>query len=216
VNKIELALCKAIEPTLAAQGFKLNRSLGGFFRYGTYGFDDFLVVDKGTAQFGPGEHEIGCPCGIRHDRIEVPWNSLGFIHGESNKLTTATLVLGFPRGSAAPALRVSIRNREGDLAIVARSLEATFVECALPFYARFSDLREVESFANDRPLADLSPYTFGLPLEHRAMRSLLLAKAVRPDRYPIVRAAFLNSEKKTMFPRDRCLEMLATVDGLTV
>ncbi len=216
MNKIELALCRAIEPALAAHGFKLERSHGGFFRYCTYGFDDFLVVDQGTALFGPGEHEIGCPCGIRHDRIEIPWNSLGFIYGESNRLRTATVVLGFPRGRAAPALRVSLGNRDDDLASVARALEATFVECALPFYARFKDLRQVESFANGRPLADLSPYTLGLPLEHRAMRSLLLAKAVNPDRYPVVRAAFLNSDKKTMFPRDRCLEMLATVDELAV
>jgi hypothetical protein len=74
----------------------------------------------------------------------------------------------------------------------------------------------LEAFANANPLADIPRFTLGLPLEHRAMRSLLLAKAVNPGRYALVRHAFVNSTQKTLFPRERCMDMLRRVDEMVV
>jgi hypothetical protein len=40
---------------------------------------------------------------IRHDRIEVPWNTLGMVYDyEEAQQQTATLVFGQPRGPAPP------------------------------------------------------------------------------------------------------------------
>jgi hypothetical protein len=216
LNKIERAICRAIEPTLASHGFLLIREAGGFYRQRPFGFDDFLVVDQGTATFGPGIHQIGCPCGVRHDRIEIPWNSFGFIYGEENQKRTATIILGFPRGRASRPLSVHSDDFDNSVSTAAEQLRHTFLERALPFYDRFADLAEIEQLANEHPLSDVSPYTFGLPLEHRAMRGLLLAKAANPSRYQLVRSAFLSSGKKTLFPREECLEMLNVIDALVV
>jgi hypothetical protein len=214
VDRIERALCKEIAPVLEASGFALRKNWGYFVRSTAYGHDAFVVVNKGTASgsfFG-----VGLVIDVRHDRIEVPWNRLGFIYGDDNQKQTTTLVLGYPprqRGHKASVMKVTPATMKDDIVRVAREIESAFTERALPFYRRFCDLKEIEALANEVPLADLAPYTVGLPMEDRAMRSLLLAKAVNPARYAAVREAFVTLDQG-MFPREKRLEMLRRVDEM--
>lgn len=214
MDRIERAICKKIEPLLKQHGFLLHKEWGYFVRLQPYGHDAFLVVNKGTAGVGPRHFEINTPCGIRHDRIEIPWNTLGLVYGEG-QLQTDTLVLGFPRGMKAPPLKVMPVTTDEDIARIAAETEAVFTQTALPFYERFADLRAIEELANKQPLADFMPYTVGLVMEHRAMRSLLLAKAVNPQRYAVVRETFIQLDKG-MFPRERRLQMLQRVDEMVL
>lgn len=213
MDRIERAICKKIEPLLMQHGFSLHKEWGYFVRPQAYGHDAFLVVNKGTAGVGPRHFEIGPHCSIRHDRIERAWNTLGLVYGEENQAQTPTLVLGFPRGMKAPPLKVMPATMDEDIARIATETEAIFTQTALPFYARFADLRAIEELANKQPLADFMPYTVGLPMEHRAMRSLLLAKAVNPQQYAAVREEFIRQDKG-MFPRERRLQMLQRVDEM--
>lgn len=174
-----------------------------------------LVVNKGTAGLGARHFEIGAHCSIRHDIVERPWNTLGLVYGEENQLQTSTLVLGFPRGMNAPPLKIMPTTMKEDIAKIAAETERVFVEKALPFYARFADIRAIEELANKNPLAEIMPYTVGGPMEHRAMRSLLLAKVVNPQRYASVRETFLKLDQG-MFPREKRLEMLRRVDEMAL
>ncbi|MBK7617016.1 MAG: hypothetical protein IPJ08_22200 [Burkholderiales bacterium] len=214
MDRIERAICKKIEPLLKQHGFSLHKEWGYFVRVQPYGHDALLVVNKGTAGVGPRHFEINTPCGIRHDRIEIPWNTLGMVYGEG-QLQTDTLMLGFPRGMTAPTLKVMPATMDEDIARIAAETEAVFTKTALPFYERFADLRAIEELANKQPLADFMPYTVGLPIEHRGMRSLLLAKAVNPQRYPAVRETFIQLDKG-MFPREKRLQMLQRVDEMVL
>ena len=214
MDRIERAICKKIEPLLKQHGFSLHKEWGYFVRQQPYGHDAFLVVNKGTAGVGPRHFEINTPCGIRHDRIETPWNTLGMVYGEG-QLQTHTLVLGFPRGMKAPSLKVTPATMNEDIARIAAETEAVFTQVALAFYERFADLCAIEELANKRPLADFMPYTVGLAMEDRAMRSLLLAKAVNPQRYAAVRETFIQLDKG-MFPRDKRLQMLQRVDDMVL
>jgi hypothetical protein len=215
MDRIERAICKKIEPLLKQHGFSLSKEWGYFVRSQPYGHDAFLVVNKGTAGAGPRHFEIGPHCEIRHDRIETPWNTLGMVYGEDNQRQTSTLVLGFPRGMKAPPLKLMPATMNEDIALIAAETEAVFTQMALPFYQHFADLRAIEELANKQPLADLMPYTVGLPMEHRAMRSLLLAKAVNPQRYVSVRETFIQLDKG-MFPREKRLEILRRVDEMVL
>lgn len=194
-------------------GFELDDGWGHFVRRQSYGHDAMLIVNQGSARFGPRHFEIGLPCEIRHDLIEVPWNTLGLVYGEENQLRTPTLVLGFPRGMQAKPPMVALGWLKEDIARAAKEAEDVFLTKALPFYERFADLRAIEKLANEKPLADLLPYTVGGPIEDRAMRSLLLAKAVNPERYALVRETFVTLDKG-MFPREKRLEMLRRVDEM--
>lgn len=216
MDRIERALCKAVSSFVESSGFALRKDWGCFVRDTAFGFDAFLVINEGTAS---GSHfGIGLVIGSRHDRIEVPWNTLGFIYGDENRRQTKTLVLGYPprqRGLEAPVMKIAPATMKDDIARAAREIEFAFKERALPFYQHFSDLAQIEALANKAPLADLAPYTVGLPIEHRAMRSLLLAKAVNPARYAAVREAFVTLDQG-MFPREKRLEMLRRVDAMTL
>jgi len=195
-------------------GFALHKGWGHFVRPQPYGHDAFLVVNKGTAG-GARHFEINTPCGIRHDRIEIAWNSLGLVYGEDNQAQTATLVLGFPRGIKATPLKVMPATMDEDIARIAAETESVFTQTALPFYERYADLSAIEDLANEQPLADFMPYTVGLAMEDRAMRSLLLAKAVNPERYAQVREEFIRQDKG-MFPREKRLQMLQRVDDMVL
>jgi hypothetical protein len=215
MDRIERAICKKLEPLLKQHGFVLVKERGGFVRAQPYGSDDMLCVNMGTSAIGERHFFIGIHFAIRHDRIEVPWNTLGLVYGEDNQRMTPTLVFGFPRPRNLPTLKIFPGSFDEDVAAVAAEGQSLFLTKGLPFFAEYSDLVAVEALANRRPLADLDPYTVGGPMEHRAMRSLLLAKAVNQGVYAAVREAFVRLDKG-MFPREQRLAMLAKVDAMTL
>jgi hypothetical protein len=136
------------------------------------------------------------------------------VHGEDNQQQTWTVMLSRPGN--LPSWKVFPATLAADAARLAEEIVPFFEQKALPFYQRFADLKEAEALANTIPMADgakLAPLSVG-PLDHQAMRSLLLAKAVNPVRYPQVREAFISSPKKTLFPRDKCLQMVARIDAM--
>ena len=114
-----------------------------------------------------------------------------------------------------PTLKVMPVTMNDDIARVAQEIETVFLQKGLPFYERFADLHVIEELANKSPLADIAPYGAGGPMEHRAMRSLLLAKAVNPQRYAAVRETFIQLDKG-MFPREKRLQMLQRVDEMVL
>lgn len=211
MDRIEKAVCKLLAPTLKRHGFELRKDQGYFVRDQPYGFDALLVVNQGMAQGG--FFEISFSFRIRHDRVEVPWNTLDLVYGEEAQKETTTLGLITPRGRQAAPLKITPASMEADVANVACEIETLFVQAALPFYQRFADLTEIEALANKTPLADIDPYGVGGPMEHRAMRSLLLAKAANPERYAAVRDTFVTLDKG-MFPREKRMEMLQRVDEM--
>lgn len=212
MDRIERAICKPLGPLLQQHGFELQSTRGGFVRKQPYGTDEVMVVNQGTAAPGPRHFEISIHFRIRHDSVEVPWNTLGMVYGEG-QLETPTLVYGFPRPRNLPTLKLRPETMAQDVAAVAAEGEALFLNAGLPFFSKFADLASVEAFANEHPLADLHPYTVGGPMEHRAMRSLILAKLVNPGRYAAVREEFIRLDKG-MFPREHRLAMLAKVDAM--
>lgn len=210
MDRVERAICKVLQPALRQQGFELRKDWGYFVRDQGYGFDALLVVNQGTAK---GRFfEIKCYAEVRHDRIEVPWNTLGLVYGEDNQRQTWTLNYKDMGGLQAVPMQVAPESMAADVERIGQQIEALFVQKALPFYQRFGDLREVEEWANKKPLVDTNPSAGG-PMEHRAMRSLLLAKAVNPERYAAVREAFVTLDKG-MFPREKRMEMLRRVDEM--
>lgn len=214
MDRIERALYKRIEPLLKQHGFALHKDWGIYVRPRPYGHDAVLVVNQGTAGVGPRHFEIRPYFHVRHDSIEVPWNTLGMVYGEG-QLETATLSYISPRPANEPTLKVMPASMDEDIARVAQEIEAVFLQKGLPFYERFADLNAIEELANKAPLADILPYGVGGPMEHRAMRSLLLAKAVSPQRYAAVREEFIRQDKG-MFPRERRLQMLQRVDDMVL
>jgi hypothetical protein len=215
MDRLERTVCRKLETLLAPSGFTLHQAWGFFVRPQPYGHDAFMVVNQGTAGVGPRHFELAPHCSVRHDCIEVPWNSLGLVYGAENQLQTATLVLGFPRGMQAPPLKVFPATRRDDLARVAEECYSVFIQHALPFFERFANVAAIEKLANDHPLQDIAPYTVGGPMEHRGMRSLLLAKTINPSRYATVRELFVHLDKG-MFPRERRMEMLQKIDAIVV
>ena len=212
MNSLESAIARAMSAPLKAAGFILKRGWNSFIRRTTYGHDQLTVVDQGTAAPGPRHHEISIHCAVRHEDVENPWNTLALVYGDGQP-QTSTLVLGFPRGMAAPSLKVFAESRDADVARVANEGIAIFRDIAVPFYQRFSDLHAVEAFVNAKPLEDLWPYTVGLAMEHRAFRSMILAKLVNPNRYASIREQFL-ARNVGIFPVERRLAMLAQVDAM--
>ncbi|USX18315.1 hypothetical protein NHH82_20890 [Oxalobacteraceae bacterium OTU3REALA1] len=213
MDKIERAIAQAFTPELVAHGFELKRDWGSFVRRQPYGFDALVVVNQGSASTE--YFEIACYGHIHHDRIEIPWNTSGFIYGEDNQQQTWTVLLSRPKNQ--PHWKIFPASLAADAANVALEIAAYFSQYALPFYQRFADVSEVEMLANTIPMVDsakLSPYSVGGPLDHQAMRSLLLAKAVNPERYAQVREAFITSPKKTLFPRDKCMKMVERIDAM--
>lgn len=210
MDRIERALCKRIEPLLLQHGFSLHKAWGYFIRPQPYGYDAFLVVNQGTAK---GHFfEIKCYAEVRHDRIEIPWNTLGLVYGEDNQRQTWTLNYKDMAGPQAELMQIAPESMATDAERTGQQVVALFVQKALSFYQRFGDLREVEEWVNKKPLADINPSAGG-PMEDRAMRSLLLAKAVNPQRYAVVRETFIQLDKG-MFPRERRMEMLRRVDEM--
>lgn len=214
MDRIERAIYKKIEPLLKQHGFSLHKDWGIYVRPQPYGHDAVLVVNQGTAGVGPRHFEIRPYFHIRHDSIEVPWNTLGMVYGEG-QLQTATLSYISPRPMNEPTLKVMPVTMNDDIARVAQEIETVFLQKGLPFYERFADLHVIEELANKSPLADIAPYGVGGPMEHRAMRSLLLAKAVNPQRYAAVRETFIQLDKG-MFPREKRLQMLQRVDEMVL
>lgn len=210
MNRIERAICKVLQPILAAQGFMLNKEWGYFVRKQPYGFDALAAVNQGTAK---GHFfEINCYAKVRHDRIELPWNTLGMVYGEDNQLQTWTLLYKGRADPKLPLLKVNPESMAADVEHVASEIAEFFVQQAQPFYQRFGDLIAVEEWANKTPLAELNPSAGG-PMEDRAMRALLLAKAVNPGRYASVRETFIALDQG-MFPRERRMQMLQRVDDM--
>ncbi|MFG5775757.1 hypothetical protein ACFIQF_01665 [Comamonas sp. J-3] len=210
MDRIERAICNTMQATLKRYGFELCKDWGYFVRNQGYGHDAFLVVNQGTAK---GRFfEIKCYVEVRHDRIEIPWNTLGMVYGEDNQRQTWTLNWRPPLGQDAVPMHVVPESMNEDAARIGQELSNVFEQRALPFYQRFGDLAEVEEWVNKKPLADTNPSAGG-PIEHLAMRSLLLAKAVNPQRYAAVREAFIQMDKG-MFPRERRIQMLQKVDSM--
>lgn len=212
MSPLERAIARKVAPQLKQAGFALVAGWNAFVRETDYGNDCLGIVNKGTAAPGPIHNEISIHCSIRHDAVEIPWNTIGLVYGEG-QLQTATLVLGFPRGVAAPKLKVFTQTKDADIDRIANEGLAIFHEVAVPFFSRFQNLREIEALANAHPLEDITPFTVGLAMEHRAFRSLILARLVNPDRYGQIRAKFLDGNVG-MFPPERRLAMLAKVDAL--
>lgn len=212
MDRLERAICNALQPMLHQQGFELNKAWGYFVRKQPYGFDALLVVNQGTAKGRC--FDIKCYAQIRHDRIEIPWNTFGFVYGEDNQKQTWTLNYKNMRGTEAAEMRVVPESMAADVARTAREVAAIFAQRAVPFYERFADLREVEAWANKDPLAETNP-SLGGAVEDRGTRGLLLAKAVNPQRFPAVREAFLRLEKG-MFPRAKRLEVLEKIDAMSI
>ena len=214
MDKIERNINKIISSTLEAANFQLNKEFGYFVRKTSYGHDAFVVINQGRVdgdKFG-----IGCAIEVRHDIIENPWNSLGFIYGENEKLETSTLTMAYPSvrfGSKSDMWKLTPATLKENIEMVAMEIAQAFTKHAVPFYNQFSHLEEVEKMLNKVPMADISPYTGGLPVEHRAMRSLLCAKAVNPERYSVVRDTFVKMNKG-MFPFEKRMEMLEKVDAM--
>jgi hypothetical protein len=213
MDRIERSICKKLEPLLVAGGFALKKEMGGFARPQPYGHDRVMVVNQGTAAPGPQHFAVSVHFSIRHDRIEIPWNTLGLVWGEENQRMTTTLVYGFPRDRKLPSLKVMPATMEKDIELVAVEAEALFKEEGLPFFEQFATLEALEAFANHQPLAELYPYSLGGPMEHRAMRSMLLAKTVNPGRYAAVRETFIRLDQG-MFPREQRMAMLQKVDAM--
>jgi len=213
MDRIERSIAKQLTRTLEEYGFEFRPAWNGFVRETAYGCDQFLIVNQGTAlgRF----FEIKCYPTIRHNRIEVPWNTFGFVWGDEAQQQTATLSLTHPRGNL-PAMKVTPSTQASDVESVTSEVARIFMEKALSFFQRFSDLSAVEEFVNRAPLIDISPYNAGGPLDHLAIRSLLLAKAVNPARYQMVRAACIASPKKTMWPRERFLQQISQIDSLSI
>lgn len=213
MDRIEKAVAKILAPRLAEHGFVLHLDWGSFVRRQSYGFDAFVVVNQGSASREYFAMEAYCQ--VRHDCIEVPWNAFGFIHGEENRQQTWTVMLSRRRN--APVLAVRPATMAVDVAAVAEQLQAYFNAQALPFHRQFASLGAVEAMANHLPMArpqQLEPLSVGGPTDHQAMRSLLLAKAVNPARYAAVREAFIDSPRKTLLPRERCLRMVDEIDTM--
>jgi hypothetical protein len=213
MDRVEKAISKVLAPIAKLQGFDLKPEWGGFIRYQPYGHDALLIINQGTAR-GP-FFEIKCIPEIRHNKIEIPWNTFGFIYGEDAQKQNGTLAYYRPRGNL-PMLKITPATMKEDVVRVAKEIETVFIEKAIPFYKRFADLKEVEALMNKVPLVDIYPYGAGGSAEAQAIRALLLAKAVNPSRYAAVREAFLISDKKTMLPRDKCLQMLEQVDEMVL
>lgn len=212
MDRVEKAINKVLQPTLAAQGFALNKEWGYFVRKQPYGFDALTVVNQGTAK---GRFfEIKCYAEVRHDRIEVPWNTLGMVYGEDNQLQTWTLLYKGRADPKLPVLKVNPESMAADVEHVAREIAEFFTQQAHAFYQRFGDLRAVEEWVNKIPLAELNPSAGG-PMEDRAMRALLLAKAVNPGRYASVRETFIALDQG-MFPREQRMQMLQKVDNMVL
>jgi hypothetical protein len=130
------------------QGFEFRKDWGYFVRDQTYGFDALPVVNQGTAK---GRFfEIKCYAEVRHDRIEIPWNTLGMVYGEDNQRQTWTLNYKDMAGLQASPMKVVPESITTD----GQEVTTLLVQKALPFYQRFGDLSEVEEWVNKNPLAD--------------------------------------------------------------
>lgn len=214
MDKIERAINKLIAPTLQTAGFELKKDWGGFFRFTEYGFDSFIVINKGRTEV----NYFGIACGImvRHDRIQKVFNTFGFIDGDEEQKQNSTFVLGYPydeRGLPNVYFNINPATMQADIEDIAQKLLQAFHDVAIPFYETYSNLVAIEEKLNINPLADIWPYTGGGMLEDRMVTSLLCAKAVNPDRYQLVREACLNV-KGGMYPKEKHLEIVKKMDEL--
>jgi hypothetical protein len=213
MDRIERSVAKHLAKHLEAHDFRLRPEWNGFVRETSYGCDQFLIVNQGTAQ---GRFfEMKCYPAIRHDRIEVAWNSFGFIYGEDAQRQTATLTFTNPRGSL-PLMKIAPASQVTDTQAVADETLRVFAEKALPFYQRYSDLAVVEELVNRSPLTSIAPYIAGGGLDHLAVRSLLLAKCANPPRFEAVREACLASTLKPWWSRERFEQSVSRVAEMVV
>ncbi|APW38594.1 hypothetical protein RD110_16470 [Rhodoferax koreense] len=212
MDRMERAIAKILRPKLVEHGFELSKKWDCFVRKRDYGEDSFVVVNQGTARGAGKFYEINCFAHVRHEKVELLWNTLGMVYGE-DQLHTWTLLYK-PREQNLPPMTVSPTSVEIDVQKVAGQLVELLDHSEKVFYPRFADLKEVEEWINKKPLADTNP-TAGGPIEHLTMRALILAKLVNPPRYAVVREAFLALDKG-MFPREKRMAMLQTVDGMSL
>jgi len=215
MDRIGRAVAQQMKPVLEGHGFDFRSSWNGFVRDTEYGSEAFLVVNQGTTMGMGRFFEMKCYPAVRHEVIEVPWNTFGFVWGEEAQRQTATLTYTHPRGNL-PVIKVAPSSLKTDVEAAAQEMSRVFKERALPFFGKFSELSAVEEFVNRQPLAELYPYNAGGPLDHLAARSLLLAKASNKNRYRAVRDACLASTKKTLWPRERYLQTIEHIDSLAI
>ncbi|MBF5039160.1 hypothetical protein INP77_06610 [Methylophilus sp. 13] len=222
MNKTELEISKLIKPTLEAEGFALKKDWNSFVRYTDYGFDDFMIVDQG--HLGSGYKTIGCAFGVRHDVIQNLFNSMGLIYGEEAQKQNVTLALSFPFipwQSRESELKIYPETRAEDIQKVAQIITNAFKQHALPFYAKYADLRAVEAKINDSPMANLWPYTAGgVDPTIQVIISLLCAKAVNPNRYDLIKEVFTDKyiENDTVPDAysERWIAMLYKIDAINL
>ena len=215
MDRIERSISKLLIPRLANYGFAIAKERHCFIKFTDYGFDDFMVINKG--RIGMEYFGIVCAIRMRHDIIQIPWNTLGFIHGEDAQKETPTLILSYPfiySGKPFEYLKLYSTAPE-DIAKMADVVANVFIEHALPFYQRFSQLSEIEALLNKEPMEDISPYSGGFFREHRVATSLLCAKAVNPARYDMVKEAFVKKNQGT-WPLEKRMEILKKIDEIKI
>lgn len=215
MDKIERAIGKLLEHRLAEYGFKLIKDRHKFVRFTDYGFDGFIVINKGRIDldyFG-----IECGYGIRHDKIQNLYCAIDPIYGVDYNKEFETLVKRYPIyswGKPFEYLKLYSTSPE-DIAKMADEIGNVFIEHALPFYRRFSQLSEVEELLNKEPMEDISPYSGGFFPEHRVATSLLCAKVVNPARYDLVKEAFIKKDQGA-WPLEKRMEILSKIDALEI
>ena len=216
MDKIERAISKVLEPKLAEYGFKLIKKRHKFVRFTDYGFDEFMVINKGRVEVG--FLGIECGPGIRHDKIQSIYSSLdSTVYGNDSNKEFSTLVMRYPFYSwGKPFEYMKLYSASADdIANMAEDISRVFSEHARPFYQRFSQLSEVEELLNKEPMADISPYSGGFFPEHRVAISLLCAKAVNPARYDLVKEAFVKKDQGA-WSREKRMEILRKIDEMQV
>lgn len=207
MDKIERAISKLVESKLVMHGFKLIRERHSFVR--------FTVINKGRIDVDC--LGIECGYGIRHDKIQNLYCAIDPIYGDDSQKEFATLVLRYPpyfSGKPFEYLKLYSTSPE-DIAKTADEIGNVFVDFALPFYQRFSQLSEIEELLNKEPMADISPYSGGFFPEHRVATSLLCAKVVNPARYDLVKEAFIKKDQGA-WPHEKRMEILKKIDSIQV
>ena len=215
MDRIERSISKLLVPSLATYGFALAKERHCFIKFTDYGFDNFMVINKG--RIDNDYYGVSCAIGIRHDKVQLPFNSLGFIHGDEAQQENTTLVLRYPSyswGRPFEYLKLYSTSPE-DIAKMTDEIANVFVEQALSFYQRFSQLCEIEELLNKEPMEDISPYSGGFFPEDRVVTSLLCAKAVNPARYDMVKEAFVKKNQGT-WPLEKRMEILKKIDEIKI
>lgn len=221
MDKIEKELSRRVEPLLKEHGFALRKTWHCFVRKQPYGFDGFAISHLTSFDTEP-IHQIFGGFGVRHDRIEIPFNTLGFIYGDDAQRQTVTFTRAYPPhpyGHPDHRIRIGQSTFESDLDRAEQRVRQYFLEEGLPFYERFASLAEIEAIVNADPKVppmDFGPYSSGYFWEMRAVRGLLLAKLLNPERYGELRQAYLEHTFGTQLSAERRIAVMERVDALSV